>query len=280
MEPLLNLDSVSIFHFARYSKIRLNHPEGIMVDPDGNIWCGGEHGELYRISNDGTEIEILAKTDGYHLGLAMDSQRRIYVCDTGHKCVTVFDEKGKELDRLVGSDGDDKLTVPNYVVVDEKRNALYVSNSLENGPGVWRFDLATGASQLWMNEDCLVANGIALSLDGNTLYVVESYLPGVTAVPINEDGSAGPKRLHVSMTEGHVPDGLAVNTKGQLFITCFDPNRIFLVNDKGEAELLVEDKLYSKLNHPTNIALRNDHELFVASLGGWHICLVDLSSLY
>ena len=280
MKPLLSLDSVSIFHFARYSKIRLNHPEGIMVDPDGNIWCGGEHGELYRINKDGSEIEMLSKTDGYHLGLAMDSQRRIYVCDSGHKCVTVFDENGVELDRLVGIDGDEKMTVPNYVVVDEKRNALYVSNSQENGPGIWRFDLATGKSELWMSEDCIIANGIALSLDSDTLYIVESYLPGVTAVSINEDGSAGPKRLYVRMPDGHVPDGLALNTKGQLFITCFDPNRIFIVNDRNEAELLVEDKIYSKLNHPTNIALRNDYELFVASLGGWHICKVDLTSLY
>ena len=113
MKPLLSLDSVSIFHFARYSKIRLNHPEGIMVDPDGNIWCGGEHGELYRINKDGSEIEMLSKTHGYHLGLAMDSQRRIYVCDSGHKCVTVFDENGVKLDCLVGIDGDEKMTVPN-----------------------------------------------------------------------------------------------------------------------------------------------------------------------
>lgn len=53
----------------------------------------------------------------------------------------------------------------------------YVSDSQMNGPGIWRFSLKTGETEMWYAGDCVFANGLALSQTGNELYVVESFPP-------------------------------------------------------------------------------------------------------
>ena len=49
MEPILPLDSAEVFFDGIFSEPRLRHPEGIAIDADGDIWCGGETAEIYRM---------------------------------------------------------------------------------------------------------------------------------------------------------------------------------------------------------------------------------------
>jgi len=137
--PLLACPEVaSVFCGGILSPHRLNHPEGLFVDPqDGAIWCGGEGGELYRISPDGADVRLVACTGGFALGLCMDRQRRIYLCDLVHSCVIVFDETGQELTRLQGEAGPHRLEIPNYAVLSPDERFLYVSNTCRpGGPGI------------------------------------------------------------------------------------------------------------------------------------------------
>ena len=84
MEPILPLESAEVFFDGIFSEPRLRHPEGIAIDADGDIWCGGETGEIYRISADGSSIETVASTDGFILGLAFDDDQNLYACDMRH----------------------------------------------------------------------------------------------------------------------------------------------------------------------------------------------------
>ena len=76
----------------------------------------------------------------------------------------------------------------------------------DNRSGVFRFDLKTGEGGLWCRDAMSFANGMAMAPDGNGLYVVESDAPCVSYVPIEADGSAGPKRVVVEDVR-NVPDG-------------------------------------------------------------------------
>lgn len=272
--------AASVFCGGIRSPYRLNHPEGVIVDPlDGAIWCGGEAGELYRIEPDGSFAQHIGNSGGFALGLCMDSQRRIYMCDLQHQCVIVFDNQGQELKRLQGRDGEATLDLPNYAVLSPDERFLYVSDTRPQGPGIWRFDLSTDKSVLWMNEDCNLANGLALHPDASGLYLVESRLPGVSFVPILPDGSAGPKTLVVSLPDDE-PDGLAIAPDGSLWISIYHPSRIYrYLPEIGSLELIIQDDSTDLLHHPTNIAFRGDRELFCANLGAWHITKIDLSPL-
>ena len=279
MTPLLDLHrDAAIFCGGILHPQRLNHPEGVWVDPrDGSLWCGGEAGELYHISADGQRIETVACTGGFLLGVIMDSRHRIYLCDLHHQAVFVFDDQGNQHAKL-SCNG---LTLPNYAVLSRDERFLYVSNTCRaGGPGIFRFDLQSGQGALWMAEDCLSANGLALSPAGDALYMVESHLPGVSRVPILADGRAGPKQAFLALP-GDEPDGLAFHPYGDLLISIYNPTRIYRWSFAREAlELLIEDESTDLLHHSTNLAFRGPRELFSANLGGWHLTRIDLTSCY
>ena len=88
--------------------------------------------------------------------------------------------------------------IPNYPVIDKKRNCIYVSDSFgfnEKGIGIYKFDLTSGEGGPCSEELFNFANGMCLSPDGNYLYVVESFHPCVSRLPINDDGSFGKKKF-------------------------------------------------------------------------------------
>lgn len=279
--PLLNSSqAASVFCGGIRSPHRLNHPEGLLVDPqDGAIWCGGEAGELYRIAPDGTSATLVGNSGGFALGLCMDARRRIYMCDLHHQSVVVFDDQGNELERLRGQDGDEILDLPNYPVLSSDEHYLYVSDTRPEGPGIWRFDLTTGENTLWMRETCHCANGLALHPDGSGIYLVESRLPGVSYIPINADGSAGKKEILMSLPYDE-PDGLAFAPDGTLWISIYNPSRVYRYHlDSKKLELAIQDDTTDYLHHATNIAFRGEHELFSANLGAWHLTRIDLKEI-
>ncbi|MCC5849631.1 MAG: SMP-30/gluconolactonase/LRE family protein [Verrucomicrobia bacterium] len=274
MKPLLDLHQhASVFCGGILHPQRLNHPEGLCVDSrDGSLWCGGEGGELYHVSADGGRIETVACTGGFLLGVTMDSRHRLYLCDLHHQAVFVYDDQGRQLAKLT-SEG---LVLPNFAVLSHDERFLYVSNTCRSGgPGIFRFELSTGKGTLWMSESCLSANGLALSPAGDALYLVESHLPGVTRVPILPDGRAGAKELFLALP-GDEPDGLAFHPGGDLYISIYNPSKIYRWSFvRARLDLLIEDESTDLLHHPTNLAFRSPDELFSANLGAWHLTRVE-----
>jgi sugar lactone lactonase YvrE len=86
---------------------------------------------------------------------------------------------------------------------------LYVSDSRGNdklGPGIFRYSLETGEGGVWSATSTNFANGMAMTLDGSGLYVIESDAAPLSYVPIGADGSA----RTATMGDLHnVPDGVA-----------------------------------------------------------------------
>lgn len=270
--PLIPLDRSEVFVDGIFTDPRINHAEGIAVDAAGNVWCGGEDGELIRISPDGSSLELIGSTDGFTLGLAFDGHGRLYACDLKHAAVFRLDPATGELVTFATGDGAQNMRVPNVPAVDVRRNCLYVSDSYDfhtAGPGVWRFDLETGAGTLWYSQSLRFANGLALSEDGSWLYVAETFARRVSRIPIQPDGSAGPAEPFVNEIPA-LPDGLAFDTHGRLYVTCYEPSQIYRVELDGALTLLIDDPEAHTLCHPTNIAFRGS-ELFSSNLGRWHI---------
>ena len=270
--PLLPLERASVFYDGALTEPRLRHPEGVAVDRDGNVWCGGDEGEIYRIAADGSALEVVASTGGFTLGLAFDARGRLYACDLKHAAVFRLDPATGRLDRFVDRAGGARLKIPNYPVVDVGRNCLWVSDSHrfgDPGPGVWRFDLDSGDGELWYALPMTFANGMALAPDRDALYVVETFARRVVRIPILPDGSPGPPVPVVEDME-RLPDGLAFDVAGNLYVSCYEPSRIYRLSPDGTLDLLIADPEAHTLCHPTNIAFRGS-DLFAANLGRWHV---------
>jgi gluconolactonase len=169
------------------------------------------------------------------------------------------------------------LQVPNFPVVDTGRNCLYVSDSQgsgKTGPSVWRFDLETGEGGVWYDRPLTFANGMALSPDRANLYVVETFARRVSRIPIRQDGSPGEAETFVAGID-RLPDGLAFDVEGNLYISCYEPSRLYCARPDGRLELLIDDPEAHTLCHPTNCAFRGA-DLFTANLGRWHITRIDV----
>jgi gluconolactonase len=256
----------------------LDHPECVAWDPRGFIFAGGEAGQLYRIDVSNGSHEIIADTRGWILGIALDEDGNAYLCDPTNHCVYKAMTNGY-LVKL--SDGTSKLkmSTPNFAVFDAQGN-LYVSDSgyWESVCGrIYRISSA-GETQLWSEAAPHFTNGLAIDPKGSYLYVAESTLPGITRIPILEDGSAGEPELVVDMPTT-VPDGLAFDAAGTLYIGCYRPDRIYTYDSIQGLKIFADDYQGTAIGAPTNIAFggKDLRTLFIASLARWHIGAIDVN---
>lgn len=250
----------------------LDHPEGVAWGPDGFLYAGGESGQIYKIDTEAQTAQQIASTGGFVLGLALDGNGNIYACDSVRSAVLRITPQG-EVTEFSSGTGDRPMQTPNYPVFDQQ-GSLYVSDSgswPEGGGCIYRIN-AGGGTEVWSTDASNFANGMALSADGRHLYVVESVLPGVSRIPIHVDGSGGPLETVVKLPQT-VPDGLAFDEEGRLYISCYRPDRIYTYAPDGSLHVFADDFQGTILAGPTNVAFggQDMSTLFIASLGRWHI---------
>lgn len=268
---VLPIERARVLFDGVFSTPRLQHPECVAVGPDGAVWCGSENGELLRIAADGSAIELMGETGGFILGLAF-GEGAVFACDQRHACVFRYDLASGDFRPFTPLG----IRIPNFPVVDQARGRLYVSDSHAfgtPGPGVFAYDLATGGGGLWDARDMTFANGMALSPDGGALLVAETFARAVTRIAINSDGSPGARQRLAADLPG-LPDGLAFDDAGSLYVSCYEPSRILRVDPAGKVEVYIEDVTAHILCHPTNIAF-DGPVLYAANLGRWHVTRID-----
>jgi len=250
-----------------------DHPEAVAWGPDGRAYAGGEAGQLYRFGLDGGTLEEIARVDGgFLLGLAHDADANTYACDDRSGCVHRITPDGK-ITMYANGNAEQKMRVPNYPVFDESGN-LYVSDS-----GTWRardgfiWKVARGGTaEIWDRQANGFTNGMCLSANGRSLYVVESCPPLISRIAINPDGSAGERTIVVELP-GQVPDGVAFDVNGDLYISLYNPNIVYRLTTGGELIKLYDDWEQLMLVAPTNIAFGGPdmRTLIIASLCGWSV---------
>ncbi|MAG35234.1 MAG: hypothetical protein CL878_03155 [Dehalococcoidia bacterium] len=273
--PLLGLDQVTTLVDG------LDHPEGVAWGPDGYLYAGGEAGQLYRIDPKNQSSVEFANTGGVVLGLALDVDANIYACDVGNPAVKRISPDG-EVTTFADRAGDWRLSTPNYPVFDEQ-GRLYISDSgkwTENNGCVVRFD-PDGSGEVFCPELTNFPNGMALGPDGGALYVVLSLMPGVVRVTVNADGSAGEIATVMTLPEGEVPDGLAFDTRDNLYVSCYRPDRIYRLTPDGQLDIVADDPQGTVVAAPTNICFGGPdmEQLYIASLGRWHIGVTSALSI-
>jgi gluconolactonase len=216
-EPLVPVERIELVWRG------IDHAEGLAIDGDGMVWAGGEDGQVYRGWLDGEPGVFRITPEG----------------DVS----------------LVSAGAPDRPAVePNHLAFLPSATLVFSDS------GAWGEDdgcifavTPDGASRVADTSTSRFPNGLAVLDDGRTLAVVESSLPGISALSISEDGSLGERRVLVEMP-GTVPDGLAVDARGRLLVSCWAPDAVFVLEPDGELRLLAHDPLRYVLHEPTNIA--------------------------
>jgi len=254
----------------------LDHPEGITWGPDGRVYAGGEAGQVYAISLEGT-VEEVASTGGFLYGVTTDGDGAVYACDFGRGEVARIAPPG-EVETYSTGTVDHPLRVPNFSAFDDDGN-LYVTDS-----GDWAADDGLvfrvepgGTTAVWSDAVPRFPNGCCLSADGRWLFVIESHGRCVTRLPIDDHGSAGRPELVIELP-GSQPDGIALADDGTLFVGCYRPDRVYRIEPGGAPEILFDDPDGVSLNQPTSVAFIGPglDRLAIASLGGWSVVVADV----
>jgi gluconolactonase len=267
MKPLLSLDRFEVFAAG------LDHPEGLAFDRDGNLWAGGELGQIYRIDSKG-KVKIVTALGGFNLGLTFSARQELYVCNFKLGALIRLDRSGK-VRRCWERVGRYRLRTPNFSVFDREGN-LYFSDS-----GEWRandgllFVLRPNGKIEPLLSHLAFPNGLSLSADEKTLFVVQSTKNNVLAVPVRAPGKVGKPRIYAGGLDS-VPDGAALDAAGNLYVTCYASHNVYRVARDEKVALLAADREGTMIASPTNIAFGapNFDEMYFANLSRWHICRV------
>lgn len=235
----------------------VDHPEGICMTPDGTLFVGGTAGQLYRINADDTVTEV-ATTGGRLLGLAADRASGIYACDMAHRCVWRFDPSDWSRTVFTAGTEDEALLIPNWGAFGPD-GTFYVSDSGHTtvvGTEVLAaegriFSVRGGVTNIWTREAAHFPNGLAVSPDGSSLFVLESYPGRLVRFEIQPDGTAGELEALVELPEV-VPDGLAFATDGSVVIVCYRPDVLLRWHPDSVIEVIVRDLEHRLLMSPTN----------------------------
>jgi gluconolactonase len=170
----------------------------------------GQGTEVFRENSNGTD------------GTALDSQGRLYACETRARRITRTDKKGK-IEVIAEKYQGKKLNAPNDIVVRTDNNVYFTDPAF--GPQLDSRELDFfGVYHITPKGELEVIskpkgrpNGVALAPAGKILYVTNSDAKKVYAYDLDRNGAASNERVLISGITG-VPDGLRTDEKGNLYI--------------------------------------------------------------
>lgn len=210
--------------------------EGPAADADGTVYFSDiQNDRILRCRTDGT-LEVFRTEAGRANGNVFDAQGRLITCEGaefgpgGRRRMTRTDLKTGQVEVLTDRYEGKRYNSPNDVVVDQKGRIYFTDprygdrSDLEmDVDGVYRIDPDGTVTRLVAQPDIDRPNGLAVSPDDKTLYLIDSHPdPGanrkVWAFDLGADGSLSNQRVVYDFAPGRGGDGMEVDRDGNLYV--------------------------------------------------------------
>ena len=204
--------------------------EGPAVAPDGRVFFTNATAAKILIWNPKTrELSTFRENSGEANGLLFDREGRLLACEGKTGRVTRTDMKSGEVTVLADQFNGHPLGAPNDLTIDAKGRIYFTSRLPNDDPkknnvnSVYRIDPDLKVTRVLTQPAIQRPNGIALSPDERTLYLVDScpVLGGnrkIWAFDLSPSGELSNQRLVYDFAPGRGGDGMAVDSAGLLYI--------------------------------------------------------------
>jgi gluconolactonase len=213
--------------------------EGPTFDKHGNFYFTDQRdrgGKIYRLDAAG-KLSVIVAPSGRANGLAINSRDELIACQADGR-VVAYALDGTPLRVLAAGWRGKNFNAPNDLVIDE-HDGIYFTDPMMGAPlRSWlRHDAAVyyiapdgGVKRLI--DNLAAPNGIGMSPDRKTLYVVPSLDREVMAYPILGPGQLGRGRVAARVARDWFPvyvggDGMTVDAAGNLWIASHRGVQVF-----------------------------------------------------
>jgi gluconolactonase len=215
--------------------------EGPAADMQGNLYFSDvAANKIYKMNKDG-EIFVFLEPSGHANGLMFESKDKLIACQMDGQLVSINPET-KKTTVLTDKYNGIRYNAPNDLVVD-KTGGVYFTDPLFRAPqplpqkkqAVY-YRNSEGEVTLLL-DNLKAPNGIILSTDEKTLYVIPSMQKDMWAYPVTSPGKLEEGKVFCELTQAEGKDnsggdGVSIDSKGNLYIASGLGIQVFNVKGK------------------------------------------------
>jgi gluconolactonase len=208
----------------------LSFTEGPTVDRAGNVYFTDLVTErIMKLGTDGA-LTTFREHSNVANGLLIDPEGRLVACEgatferpgikvSGRPRVTRTDLTTGAIEVLADSYEGQPFSGPNDVTIDGKGRLYFTDLS---GAAVYRIDAPGKVARLLAAPDIQRPNGIQISPDDRTLYLIEANgaqggARMIRRYELQPDGTVRNMRVHYNFYPGRSADGMSIDSQGNLY---------------------------------------------------------------
>jgi gluconolactonase len=217
--------------------------EGPAADRDGNVYFSDIPNErIHKVDAKG-QLSVFREKSNRSNGLMVNAKGEIVACETAGRVVAISPD-GKDVRVLADKYEGKAFNAPNDLVID-KSGGVYFTDPSFGAPKPLPqektavYFIAPDGKVTRLIDDLTQPNGITLSPDEKTLYVIPTGPAEMMAYAVEAPSKIGKGRVFCKLQgkdgkPGSGGDGCAMDSKGNLYITStigiqvFDPSGKFL----------------------------------------------------
>ena len=208
--------------------------EGPTVDAEGTVYFTDiPNSRIMTLSPDG-ELSTFRQPSNRANGLIFDSEWRLLACEGGEgrasPRVTRTNIETGEIEVIADAYQGQPLQQPNDLTIDgggriyfTDRPVLDPASTPTGVHGVYRVDPDSTIERILTEPEIVRPNGIVISPDDRTLYLIETH-PGeggarmIRAYDLSEAGSVSNMRVFHDFYPGRSGDGMTIDSEGNLYV--------------------------------------------------------------
>lgn len=211
--------------------------EGPAADAEGSVYFSDIiNNRIMRLDTKSGQTSVWRADSGRSNGLLFDTQGRLLTCEGnefgsgGRRRITRTDLRSGKVEVLTDRYDGVQYNAPNDIAVRSNGQIFFTdpcygdrTTMQMQHESVYRILPDGRVTRILSQPDIQRPNGIALSPDENTMYVVDSCPVEkghrrIWAFDLSEAGTLSGQRLAYDFAPGRGGDGMAVDSKGNLYI--------------------------------------------------------------